>query len=857
MTTRDRWRRIQDQFAELKAASAGRRAAALRELARGDAEAASELRRLLGDYDSLDGDFLTPPPRPELPATNPLDGGPDDPGANADDPLIDQRVGEFHILRLIARGGMGSVYLADQAHPRRRVALKLLHSQLLSSAVRTRFAFETDVLARLQHPNVAQVHQVGEHQGRPYFAMEYVNQARPITDYAEQQQLSLRDRLQLYCQLCEAVQYGHRRGVIHRDLKPGNILVSAGEKEPRSHEATKKPPSDEATEPRSGQCGTGVPPVDSLVRDSHLAPIEQSPVREEAVTRPIVKVIDFGVARATDADVTLVTQHTEAGQLIGTLQYMSPEQCAGDSHEVDVRSDVYSLGVVMYELLCDRLPYDVGGASIATAARIVCEAEPPRPSAVTSGRAARASRRSVVGGDRGSGSREQWGSPTVAPSSPLPAPRSPLPVKGDLEHIILTALAKDPATRYQSVVDLLRDIRHFLSGEPIEAKRPTLWTRILHWALRHPVKTTAAFCATIALAVLALTIYVKQHYVNWYLDKRPYDVRLSPDGAAAYLFSLSDRILHRWPTQRTGDGFALFAERPARFGGGRIALVPGIDPHDRHASSLNAYDVDTAPGVVIWALRVETNEVLPELREFRGVTGRDFDPLHGWLLDVFPDDKYPQHPGDEIVVTFAFGRSSGRVLRVYDLAGNGLYEVWHDGAISSVCMLRDQGLLIFGGDYHLPHWNYKSYPPNPKGPKTKDFVVFALRPEPLHIDNTAWLPHTDGAPPASPVWYRRLQPDESLTYVEMVQVAEPPGQVAGLASVEVSIHFFSQPGQRTLACSLQLDAKGNIVPDSQGAIDAYHAERMRVPEADSGRLPDPGVFRFDPMPGGVRPFSTP
>jgi len=291
-----------------------------------------------------------------------------------------RQIGQFHIKRIIASGGMGTVYEAVQEQPRRTVAVKVLKQGVASPASMRRFEYESQVLARLRHPGIAQVYDAGIHtdpsgmaEAVPFFAMEYIPNAKPITRFADDKKLSTRERLELFAHVCDAVHHGHQKGIIHRDLKPGNLLVDS-----------------------SGD----------------------------------VKIIDFGVARGTDSDLTITTLQTDMGQLIGTLQYMSPEQCDADPHDIDTRSDVYALGVVLYQLVSGTLPYDVSTVP-ALAPHIIREEQPKRLSAVD-------------------------------PNLPR-----------DIETIVAKTLEKERERRYQSAHDLAEDIRRYLSGVPIVARPPS------------------------------------------------------------------------------------------------------------------------------------------------------------------------------------------------------------------------------------------------------------------------------------------------------------------------------------------------------------------------------------------------
>jgi tRNA A-37 threonylcarbamoyl transferase component Bud32/tetratricopeptide (TPR) repeat protein len=325
---------------------------------------------------------------------------------------LPDRIGKYHIKRVIAAGGMGVVYEAMQDTPRRSVALKIMKQGIASRSALRRFEYESQILARLRHPGIAQVYEAGMHDdgtgGVPFFAMEYIAGARDIVDFARSKELSVRERLELFDKVCDAIHHGHQKGIIHRDLKPANILVDS----------------------------TGQP-----------------------------RIIDFGVARATDSDLAVPTLQTDVGQLVGTVQYMSPEQIAADPHDIDTRSDVYALGVVLYKTLTDQLPYDVSGTVIYEATRMVREQAPRRLSSINR------------------------------------------VLRGDVETIVMHALEKDRDRRYQSAIELAADIRRYLSNRPILARPPSLAYNFRTYLKRNKVVVTGlvGIFAALVLGIITTT----------------------------------------------------------------------------------------------------------------------------------------------------------------------------------------------------------------------------------------------------------------------------------------------------------------------------------------------------------------
>jgi WD40 repeat protein/predicted Ser/Thr protein kinase len=384
----DAWReRVWSVFDRAAELPPGERADFLDRACAGDAGLRAEVESLLAH----DVATLGPAPARDF-LKSPLVRAPREPDSAsappepAPAPLLPPRVSRYRVLGLLGQGGMGAVYEAEQDRPRRPVALKVVRPGLASPALIQRLAQEAQILARLHHPGIAQVYEAGlADDGQPFFAMEFVR-GLPLDEYANRHGLDLAARVGLVARVCDAVQHAHDQGIIHRDLKPANILVDEG----------------------------GQP-----------------------------KVLDFGVARATDADLLTAAGLTRTGQILGTPNYMSPEQVAADPAAIDRRADVYALGVILFELAAHRLPYRLEDRPLAEAARLILDQDPPR-----------------LG--------------SIDPE-----------LRGDVETIVAKALEKDPARRYPSSSDLAADLRRWLAHEPIRARPQSALYHLRKFARRH------------------------------------------------------------------------------------------------------------------------------------------------------------------------------------------------------------------------------------------------------------------------------------------------------------------------------------------------------------------------------------
>jgi eukaryotic-like serine/threonine-protein kinase len=361
----------------------------------------------------------------------------------------DQTIGPYHLLQKIGEGGMGEVWVAEQQTPiRRKVALKLIKTGMDTKQVIIRFQSERQALALMDHPAIARIFDAGEtRQGRPFFVMEYV-QGIPITDYCDQNRLTVQERLELFMQVCDGVQHAHQKAIIHRDLKPSNILVAVQD---------------------------GV---------------------------PVPKIIDFGIAKATAQSLTEKTMFTELGMMIGTPEYMSPEQAEISCQGIDTRTDIYSLGVILYELLTGARPFEskeIKRAALDEIRRKIREEDPPKPST-------------------------KLGSMGEASTASAQRRRVELPsllrqIRGDLDLITMKSLEKDRTRRYATPSEVKADIERFFSHQPIIARAPSASYRFKKFVRRHRVGVGVTSLLIVFLIAFAVTMAIQSKRIAGERDR--------------------------------------------------------------------------------------------------------------------------------------------------------------------------------------------------------------------------------------------------------------------------------------------------------------------------------------------------
>jgi eukaryotic-like serine/threonine-protein kinase len=554
-------------------------------------------------------------------------------------------IGPYKLLQQIGEGGMGVVFMAEQTEPiQRTVAVKIIKPGMDTRQVIARFEAERQALAMMDHPNIAKVLDAGTtapasgYPGRPYFVMELVKGV-PITKYCDEKQLSLRQRLELITPVCEAVQHAHQKGIIHRDLKPTNVLVA------------------------------------------------------EYDNRAVPKVIDFGVAKATAQKLTERTMFTEFGQVIGTVEYMSPEQAKFNQLDIDTRSDIYSLGVLLYELLTGSTPFErerLREAAFDEVLRIIREEEPPRPST-------RLSTSETL--------------PSIAANRHTEPARLSKDVSGELDWIVMKCLEKDRNRRYETANCLVRDIERYLHDEPVQACPPSAAYRFRKFARRHRGPLVAA---GLVVAALIGGIVVS----TWQAVRAIHAEQLALAERDAKESARREAVAHARQAQAVSDFLVNVLRSPSPKRDGRTITIAEV--LQRAVTDLNDKFADDplTNGALMHAigeslrglgLHAESIPILQKARELRiralGVQHPDSircvrDLSWGLMLAKRAEEALPLLEENRRISSATLGRKNPVPLQcAYDLAACYSYLDRHDESLAIIEETFSHQVAILGRDH--------------------------------------------------------------------------------------------------------------------------------------------------------------
>lgn len=642
--------------------------------------------------------------------------------------VLPRQLGQYTLLALIAQGGMGRVYRAQQPNPKRLVAIKQLRPGLATEEHLERFRFESKVLAQLEHPGIAQIIEANSGgdgpDAQPYFVMEFVD-GMPMDEFCRG--LAIRRRVELFTLVCDAVEHAHLRGVVHRDLKPANILINAD----------------------------GFPCV-----------------------------LDFGVARAVDSDLQASTMLTTPGELVGTIRYMSPEQARGESEKIDSRCDIYSLGVILFELLYGQHPL---GQSESTnwieLIRAIQSDESPRL-----GR--------------------------VAPA-----------LRGDLDAIVAKAMAREPDQRYTTAGELRADLQRYLNGHAVEARDGQAAYQIRrflrrHWALTGSVSIllVAMFLALLGLGALFIRL------------SKPSFVTIEPGGRTATLRSSAGNPLYVWDGSEERAIVNRYVLETPR--GPEVLLQYGPDMDGEHSGQIVAYSFDD-PERPIWST---ADPPLTPPQPFIDHSGSP------WLIrGVQLVDCFAECPGSEVVVNQRWGIYSASVVRVFDSEGRLRYQAWHDGVIHALQWDPSLRRFYVAIQSSEKRWIERGFD---LGENEYAAGVFSCEPKLDHLGDQ-WVVFAGQRLDPTLLWYKWLGPADKLPNTGNIspslgrfQADEAVGGPRCHVNFRLDVVGVAKSESVYRQLYMFLDADGNEFRERRHAGDRYDSDHRR------GELPSPAVYEW-------------